>query len=95
MEKPFTEAADDVAAGIGLIRDGAPAAMKAPAPGVAHPCVVAVTGNAVDAASRDERLRAGRDIHAAGPAPMLRALSVGLDRLGIARERVQFDAFGV
>lgn len=29
MDKPFTQAADDVAAGIALIREGAPAAMKA------------------------------------------------------------------
>lgn len=29
MDKPFTKAADDVVAGLGLIREGAPAAMKA------------------------------------------------------------------
>lgn len=70
-------------------------ATETSAASIAHPGVRAVTGSAVDALLGDTNVHAGRDIYAAGPAPMLRALGLALDRLGVARERVRFDAFGV
>lgn len=54
-----------------------------------------VLGNALDVFTQDVVLIDGHSIYAAGPPPMLRALALQLDHLGIARERVHIDSFGV
>ncbi|MEX0744725.1 MAG: FAD-binding oxidoreductase, partial [Phycisphaeraceae bacterium] len=54
-----------------------------------------VQGTVTDVLDRDEALLAGRDIYAAGPPSMLRALGQQLARQGVARERVHVDSFGV
>jgi NAD(P)H-flavin reductase len=62
---------------------------------VAHERVVLVKGTALDALIQDESLAVGRDIYAAGPAPMLRALGSQFDLWRLDRGRIHFDAFGV
>jgi CDP-4-dehydro-6-deoxyglucose reductase len=52
-------------------------------------------GTAIDALSCDTSLLDGRDIYAAGPSAMLRALGSQLDRWKVARERVHVDSFGI
>ena len=52
------------------------------------------TGTVVDALA-GETLVAGRDIYAAGPPMLLRALSAELKRRGVASGRVHIDSFGV
>ena len=49
MEPTFTRAADDVVAGIGLIRDGAPATMKA----FGSLAMAATTANALDTKTKE------------------------------------------
>ena len=53
------------------------------------------TGTAIDVLRQDATLLAERDIYAAGPPAMLRALSQQLDRWDVARARVHIDSFGV
>ncbi|HVB58962.1 MAG TPA: FAD-binding oxidoreductase [Candidatus Acidoferrales bacterium] len=53
------------------------------------------SGTATDVLIQNQGLLDGRDIYAAGPAPMLRMLGHQLDRFGIARERVHMDSFSV
>jgi len=43
----------------------------------------------------DETLLRERDVYAAGPPMLLRALSADLARRGIDRERIHIDSFGV
>lgn len=60
-----------------------------------HDRLSVATGNVVDMLNRDTTLLERRDIYAAGPPVMLRVLGQQLDRLGMARERVHIDSFGV
>jgi CDP-4-dehydro-6-deoxyglucose reductase len=53
------------------------------------------SGTVTDVLIQNQGLLDGRDIYAAGPAPMLRLLGHQLDRFGIARERVHMDSFSV
>jgi CDP-4-dehydro-6-deoxyglucose reductase len=62
---------------------------------VVHERLEAITGNVLDAMVRDEALLPGRDIYAAGSAPMLRSLGNQLDLWHVDRARIYFDAFSV
>ncbi|WP_416224017.1 hypothetical protein [Thiohalophilus sp.] len=53
-----------------------------------------VQGTVVDALA-DETLLGERDIYAAGPPMLLRALSTDLARRGVDRGRIHIDSFGV
>lgn len=53
-----------------------------------------VPGTVVDALA-GETILAGRDIYAAGPPMLLRALSADLSRRGVDRGRINIDSFGV
>lgn len=55
---------------------------------------IAVQGTVIDALASGE-LAAKRDIYAAGPPPLLRALAAELSRREVAKERVHLDSFGV
>jgi CDP-4-dehydro-6-deoxyglucose reductase len=52
-------------------------------------------GTVVDVLAQDQTLLVQRDIYAAGPSVMLRALVHDLDRWGIPKERVHLDSFSV
>lgn len=51
-------------------------------------------GTVIDLLARDATLLDGRDIYAAGPPGLLRAIGHWLDQIGVARERVHLDSFG-
>ena len=51
-------------------------------------------GTAFDYLAGDPTLMTGRDIYAAGPPALLRALGHWLDQGGVARDRVHMDSFG-
>ena len=53
------------------------------------------SGSVIDALGQDTSLLARRDVYAAGPPAMLRALGHQLDHWDVARERVHIDSFGV
>lgn len=53
-----------------------------------------VRGTVVDALA-DETYVAGRDVYAAGPSALLRALTADLGGRGVDRARLHFDGFGV
>ena len=52
-------------------------------------------GNTIEVLDGDESLLVDRDLYAAGPPGMLRALSQQLDRRNIARDRIHMDSLGV
>ncbi|MCA1776990.1 MAG: hypothetical protein LC676_15650 [Loktanella sp.] len=54
----------------------------------------AMQGTVVDALA-DGTLLSERDIYAAGPPMLLRALSADLSRRGVDRGRIHIDSFGV
>jgi len=63
MDKPFTRAADDVVAGLSLIRDGAPATMKA----FAGLAMAATATNVIDTKTKElMALAIGIAVHCAG-----------------------------
>ena len=64
-------------------------------PSSAHARMSGAAGTVVDVLVQRPGLVSGRDIYAAGPAPMLRELGHSLDRIDIGRERIHFDSFGV
>jgi len=64
-------------------------------PSSSHARISAVAGTVVDVLVQRPELVPGRDIYAAGPAPMLRELGHWLDRIGVHRARIHFDSFGV
>jgi CDP-4-dehydro-6-deoxyglucose reductase len=53
------------------------------------------SGTVIDVLAQDLTLVPGRDLYAAGPPAMLRALGHQLDRWAVAPERVHVDSFGV
>jgi CDP-4-dehydro-6-deoxyglucose reductase len=54
-----------------------------------------IRGTAVDVLAQNRPMLADRDIYAAGPSVMLRALVRDLDRWGVPKERVHLDSFSV
>lgn len=54
-----------------------------------------VSGTVVDALGERASMLVDRDIYAAGPPVMLRALMRDLDRSGVAKARVHVDSFSV
>jgi len=54
-----------------------------------------IEGNVLQALEKNALLRGQRDIYAAGPPNMFRALARALDERKIDRNRVHMDSFGV
>lgn len=62
-------------------------------PGPAHERLTFVRGTAVDVLEKNQSITSGRDIYAAGPNVMLRALVQDLSRWGVPKDRVHLDSF--